>query len=146
LSVAVETDIDTRFTEESERVVKGEGLGSGESGELLAFGLGPWAFEGNAATGHDGAALTLMTPTRSELERLFKVGVKGKLEGGEEGPPGGEANAGLGIEEFCEAAAQIGGVREKLRGGWKWDAGPVATQCVPVFLQIFGCVEGRDQM
>jgi hypothetical protein len=88
-----------------ERVVKGQGrdaeLPGGESGELFALGFGPCAFGGETTTGHDGAALALVTPAGGEFERFVEVGVEGELQCGEKGPLGGEVDAGLGVEEGC---------------------------------------------
>jgi hypothetical protein len=116
-SIAIEINVDASFTEEGERVVHGEGLGGGESGELFALGLSPGTFGGKAATGHDGAALPFVAPTRCELERLFEIWVERELEGGEEGPLGDEVDAGLGVEEFGEATPEAGGVVEQIGCG-----------------------------
>jgi hypothetical protein len=79
--------------------------GGGKGRELFNFGFGPGALGGEAAAGHDSAALAFMTPSGGELEGFFEIGVTRKFEGGEKGPLGGEIDAGFGVEEFGETAA-----------------------------------------
>ena len=93
VGVAVEIDIDAGFAEEGEDVFQSEGLGGGEGGEFFALGFSPRAFGGEAAAGHDGAALAFVSPAGGELEGFSRLGSSGKSEGGEKGPLGGEVDA-----------------------------------------------------
>jgi hypothetical protein len=70
--------------------------------------------------------LATAAPTGGEFQGFFEVWILGEFQGAEERPLGGEVDGGFGVEEFCEAATEGGGVGEKIGGGREWDAGPVA--------------------
>ena len=90
VGVAIEMDIDAGFAEQGERVVTGSRVrdcdAPARAASFSRSAYAPGAFGGKAATGHDGAALALVSPSGGDLESFVEVGVEREPEGGEKGP------------------------------------------------------------
>ena len=84
--LSVEMDIDAGFSKQGEGIFQVERLSRCQRGELFPFDCAPLSFRRQTLTGHDGAALSAVSPTRREFEGGFEICILGKFESSQERP------------------------------------------------------------
>lgn len=72
-------NVNAGFPKQRNCVFEGEGLGCGKRGDFFKLGCAPRAFGRQALAGHDGAALSAVSPVGCDFETVFNVGALRKL-------------------------------------------------------------------